>query len=345
MKYLLFSLLLILFAAGCDDDDPVRPVIEPSLSIIIDYDVTMGEQPVDVFQLSDGNLGVTLPFINQVRVVTATDGSVIETYEVPSPSGITEDDAGNLIVTTIPGVFDPSFDPTSNDTLFHGVVEIDRGTRTVTPKANFPPFVLNPDGTPNPAGVLARDAVVAPGGRIYVSDLAGGRIFLIDTDGSVSLWTDSELLLGSIDRPGPAGRPPFLTGINGMRWHDGSLYACNTDFGRLVRFPIQTDGRPGPPEVIIEDEALLGFDEFEFAEDGDIYAILAFRYELIRITPAGEVSVLFGPEDGIDNPTGLTRGTGTNASDAFITNLGFITNNAGGNAQPGLLRVSDLFVE
>ena len=338
------ALLLGALIVGCDDDDGDNATSSPppTLETIVAYDVTAGEQPIDVTVLADGNLAVTLPFLGEVRVVTAADGAVLEAYAVPAPSGIVEDARGDLIVTTIPGVFDSAFDPVTQGET-HGVSRLVRGEGSVTPLASFSPAVLNPDGTPDPEGVLARDVAAAADGTLYVSDLAGGRIFRIAPGGDVSLWSDSELLRGDVRRPGPAGRPPWLTGVNGMRLVGNALVATNTDFGRLVRFPIEPDGAAGAPEVLVEDERLLGLDEFEVASDGTVFAILAFRYELVRVSPEGEIEVIFGPTDGIDNPAGLSRGRGVDATDVFLTNLGFITDNAGDVARPGLLRVRNLF--
>lgn len=337
ISVLIVAFVLSLLVTSCEQSGNLFPgkdnpdQQEPSLEKVIAYDITQAEQPLDITYLSGDRLAVTFLFRNEVRIVDAHDGTTLRTFaNVPSPVGITTDARGDLIVTTAPGIFDPNFDPTT-DAVNHGVRKIELRTGEATALATLPFDISTSEGT------LPRDAVVDSDGRIFVSDLVGGRVFVINPDGATTLWTNDALLRGSAAFPGPDGRPPFLTGINGMRLRDSFLYACNTDFGRLLRFPIKGDGTAGKAEIIVEDEALLGFDEFEFDQNGNIYAILAFRYELLRITPDGNFSIIFGPENGIDNPAGLTKGQGQFKSDLFLTNFSFITNNAGGKAQPGLL--------
>ena len=121
---------------------------------------------------------------------------------------------------------------------------------------------------------------------------------------------------------GPALAPvesgPGHFGVNGVTYHDGAVWASNTDRQTLFRIPVTAAGAPGPVQVIAGN--LTGIDDFKFLSDRSDVAFVALNSanEVAAVFPDGRAKIVATSADGLDSPTD----TAVRRSQIFITDGG-----------------------
>ncbi|WP_043779512.1 hypothetical protein [Amycolatopsis rifamycinica] len=157
---------------------------------------------------------------------------------------------------------------------------------------------VRPSGAPRlvvplPAGTMP-NALVIDGGRFLVTDSAGGRIWQAPLrGGAASVWSAD-----------PALAPDGFFGANGLKVHDGAVWASNSDRGTIVRIPVAGGGRAGRAEV--RATGLAGIDDFDFTGRGDeILAAINQAGRLVRVGPDGSRATLLDAEDGMQGTTAV----------------------------------------
>jgi len=161
------------------------------------------------------------------------------------------------------------------------------------------------------------------------------RIWLIDQNGQVSIWKESPLFYGSVDSP-----LLHPHGVNGIVVDKAgkNIYVTVTDWGRVIRIPINGDGSAGDTEVIFESpieptpEAggnplnqekprYWGMDGITIGPDGNFYIVIVRTDELVALRPdlqackdsppspcnGDSIQVLYQGHP-LDGPTQLTFG-------------------------------------
>ena len=193
---------------------------------------------------------------------------------------------------------------------------------------------LDISGIPND---LAFDA----GGNLYVSDSARGQVWKIDREGDVSTWKTDPLLLG-LNPPGPP--LGVSVGANGIAFDAGeqNLYVANTDYGRIVRIPVNGDGLAGEAEVFVEDKnALRGADGITFDSKKNLYVAVSIQDRLVLISPTGKLITL---AEGtlLQNPASLQFGVGEEKNNLYVTSSAFLrfVGATFGTPRPALLKMS-----
>ncbi|GAA0267699.1 hypothetical protein GCM10009527_074960 [Actinomadura nitritigenes] len=151
------------------------------------------------------------------------------------------------------------------------------------------------------------NALVIDGGRhrFLVTDSAGGRIWQASlSGGKASVWSAD-----------PALAPAGFFGANGMKIHDGAVWATNSDRGTIVRVPVTEDGGSGRAEV--RATGLEGIDDFDFTGRGtEILAAINQGSELVRVGADGGHETLLDADDGMQGTTAvIVRG-----SRVYVTN-------------------------
>jgi len=323
--FLIFSMVIPLLLTNSyahDDDSDEYPEFE----ILATMDISLGEQPQGMTVLRDGRLAVSFPFLNELRIYDPESGELLETIsELPAIFGLITDNNGDVLATALSAFFDP------DNSHQHGVWRIPVNGKPATQIAEF-----SSDNLPV-------HMVITRQHEMLVSDILMGKIYKIDGVGNVTVWADDAELFGSHELPGPVGRPPFPVGIEGIHIKHGYLYGVVADFGRIVRFPINTDGSAGPIEVLLErPEQLLGLAQFVFDDENNMFAVSGFQSEIYRITPRNIVSIIGTRADGVDTPAAIVIGKGESSDKLFVTNFAFVTNNAGGDAKPSLMMIEEL---
>ncbi|MEV6987078.1 hypothetical protein AB0M95_38280 [Sphaerisporangium sp. NPDC051017] len=130
--------------------------------------------------------------------------------------------------------------------------------------------------------------------RFLVTDSTGGRIWQAPLrGGEASVWSAD-----------PALAPRGFFGANGMKIHDGAVWASNSDHGTIVRIPVTKDGGSGRAEV--RATRLEGIDDFDFTGRGtEILAAINQTSKLVRIGADGAQETLLDAEDGMQGTTAV----------------------------------------
>lgn len=176
---------------------------------------------------------------------------------------------------------------------------------------------LRPGGAPHRIAALPADGL--PNGlaldrherRLYVADSVLGTIWRVPvTGGTPTRWaTDPELAAEG-----------FL-GANGIKIHNGAVWASNLDKGTVLRVPVTRYGAAGRVET--RATGLTDIDDFAFTGRGDtLLAAINADNKVALVRPSGSHTVMLTGADGLENPTSLAvRGnTAYIASGAYFTN-------------------------
>ncbi|MFJ8604504.1 hypothetical protein ACIREM_38530 [Streptomyces shenzhenensis] len=159
---------------------------------------------------------------------------------------------------------------------------------------------LRPSGEPRLVVPLPADtfpnALVIDGkrDRFLVTDSTGGHIWQAPLrGGEASVWSAD-----------PALAPDGFFGANGMKIHDGAVWASNSDRGTIVRIPVTKDGGSGRAEI--RATALEGIDDFDFTGRGaEILAAINQSSRLVRVGADGAQETLLHAGDGMQGTTAV----------------------------------------
>ncbi|WP_286195786.1 gluconolactonase [Synechococcus sp. CCAP 1479/9] len=187
----------------------------------------------------------------------------------------------------------------------------------LTPAGDLLLTAWDADGLPtlytiSPQGVVAvlvslPDAIFLNGltplspSTYLIADSYRGAIWHLNlADQSVGLWLEHPLLARrSEDREFPA--------VNGLKIFGQMLYASNTERMQLIRIPIQPNGEPGEPEIVVEP---VNLDDFAFDREGNLYGTTHIYNSVVRITPDGRITTIAEAEQGMAGSTALAFGAG-----------------------------------
>lgn len=163
----------------------------------------------------------------------------------------------------------------------------------------FPPtggsgtvFSLGSAVTPNMNFANGLDFI---GPNLFVAD-SEGVVYALDSNGVAKVWSSDPLLAPNPSASGksPAcGFVPLAIGANGIAHDATNVYVTNTDYGRLIQIPIAADGSAGKATLIKEDcAALAGADGLVIDHDGSFLIALNAQNKIVRVTSAGDVTVV-----------------------------------------------------
>ncbi|AQZ63469.1 unnamed protein product [[Actinomadura] parvosata subsp. kistnae] len=148
--------------------------------------------------------------------------------------------------------------------------------------------------------------------RFLVTDSTGGRIWQAPLHGgTATVWSAD-----------PALAPGSFFGANGMKIHDGAVWAGNSDRGTIVRIPLTRGGGPGRAEV--RATGLAGIDDFDFTGRGtEILAAINQSSQLVRVAADGTHETLLDAGDGMQGTTAVA----VRGHRAYVTNGANLTGN------------------
>jgi sugar lactone lactonase YvrE len=195
------------------------------------------------------------------------------------------------------------------------------------------PFTLADAVTPPMAFANGLDF---KGQDLYVAD-SEGVIYQVSQAGVAAVWSNDPLLAPSMSACG--GAVPLPIGANGIVHDANNFYVTNTNFGRLIRIPIRSDGSAGPATVIKEDcAALVGADGLLIdPKDNTFIIALNVQNKVVRVAMDGSsVSVLAagGPFANPASPIIDTSAGGQRR--VIVSNTAFFTP-ADAGMSPGLV--------
>jgi sugar lactone lactonase YvrE len=294
---------LLLLAIGS------APLLATShLTTVIAFDPTRGELPEGIAIDGQGNIYVGMAGNGEIWRITPAGQAGIYA-RLPSPgegfmTGLAFDRQGYLYVAM------SSFNPAT-----HGIWWVGSSGEM----GLWVP--MEPTALPNWLEFW--------GSTLLVSDSTGGRVWQIDPSGNLSLWVESDLLMGD-----PALSPiPIPIGANGMAIWGSTLYVANTNFGRIVGIPTRPDGSAGTPAVVVADGMLGGADGITFDDDGTLYVAVNGQDAIVAVSPNGDLTPLAWGYP-LQNPASLA----IVGEDLYITNFAIVK--PPGTQEPGLLRLA-----
>ena len=253
--------------------------------IAVHFDLAKGQTPENIALAPGGGEYVTFAEARQVARISA-NGSihVLATMPLPADGGV--------------------HTPALGFPLTVGIVRADDGTLYflyATGTADLTGvWRLRPGGEPQriaalPANGLPNGLALDPRtGTLYATDSVLGTIWSVPvTGGTPTAWSTA-----------PQLSPTGFLGANGLKVHDGAVWAGNLDRGTVLRIPILRDGRAGA--VLTRATGLTGIDDFAFTGRGDqILAALNGPSEVALVQPDGTHSIVLSPADGLQNPTSI----------------------------------------
>jgi sugar lactone lactonase YvrE len=180
------------------------------------------------------------------------------------------------------------------------------------------------------------------GANLFVAD-SEGVIYELDPSGAATVWSKDPLLAPNPAASGssPAcGFVPLAIGANGIVHDANNVYVTNTDYGRLIKIPIAADGSAGTAAVLKEDcGSLAGADGLVLDRDGSFIVAVNAQNKIVRVTPAGDVTVIAsGPPLATPGSVLIDNGGAGGARRLLITNTMFFSPQDAG-LSPGLLEL------
>lgn len=249
------------------------------------FDLTKGQTPENVALAPDGSAYVTFAKGRQVAEVSPTGAvRILATLPAPADGGV--------------------HTPALGFPLTLGIVRAQDGTLYflyATGTADLTGvWRLRPGGQPQriaalPANGLPNGLALDPCSHtLYVTDSVLGTIWSVPTGGgTATAWSTAPELAAT----------GFL-GANGLKIHNGAVWATNLDQGTVLRIPVLRGGRAGT--VHTEATGLVGIDDFAFTGHGDqLLAALNGPGEVALVQPDGSHSLVLTSADGLQNPTSI----------------------------------------
>jgi hypothetical protein len=261
--------------------------IVTDLHTVASFDYATGQQPESVTVNPDQSLTVSmLGYLN---------GQPPELLRV-SPSGqqtvLVTGNAGEAISGNVRG---------HDGSIYYNMISADPARSGI--------WRIPPGGAPEriaaTPGAFLNGLTIDPVTQIlYSCDSSTGTIWSVPASGgTASQWLVSQALA-------PAQSGPGHLGVNGVEFHQGAVWASNTDKGTLLRIPVTGTGAPGPVQVAAS--GLPSIDDFKFlsARSGIVFAALNGQDEVAVVYPNGRSRVVLSAADGLAYPSDtFIRGT------------------------------------
>lgn len=272
-----------------------------SARIAVHFDLAKGQMPENIALGPGGDAYVTFAAARQIAEVTRSGATrVLATLPAPSDGGVHTPVLGFALTTGIVRAHD--------GTLY---VLYATGTSDLTGL-----WRLRPGGEPRRIAALPASGL--PNGlawdqrthSLYVTDSVLGTIWRVPADGgTATAWSTAPELAST----------GFL-GANGLKIHNGAVWATNLDKGTVLRIPIRRGGHAG--QVQTRATGLVGIDDFAFTGQGDrILAALNGPGEVALVQPDGTHSIVLNEADGLQNPTSVAVRGGT----VYVPSAAYLT--------------------
>jgi sugar lactone lactonase YvrE len=265
-----------------------------ALSFVAQFSESASQLPEGLWAT---NAGTGTPIVSWAPLATLVTGpedgggaqTLLGAASGTLTAGITSDATGNLFVGVMAAsAIGDGTTSAASSTPAPGVY--------VVPADGGSPSLFSPGASTTPP-MNAANGLVFVGDNPFVAD-SEGAIYEIAPGGAATVWSSDPLLAqASASSPGCANDAgaivPLAIGANGIAVDaaKANLYVTNTDFGRVLRFPI-TSGGAGPVSTIVEDCSIAGADGIQVASDGSLIVAVNAQNKIVRVTATGGLMVL-----------------------------------------------------
>ncbi len=307
-------------AAGDASED----VQAPSPTVVARFDPSMGQLPEGLWEVSPdavGFVGTTGTPITAwaplaAPVTIGADGGVQSfgalAAGAPQSSytlGVITDGAGNVYYAVAAAAAPPN-NPAP------GIYKLPAGGGGTATAFSLGSAATPPMSFPNGLDFQGTD--------LFVAD-SEGVIYKIDAGGVASVWSQDPLLAPGMAACG--GMVPLPIGANGIVHDANNVYVTNTNYGRLIKIPINANGSAGAAALIKEDcAALVGADGLVIdPNDGTFLVALNVQNKIVRISPDGSSITVLASGSPLANPASPIIDTAGGARRLLVTNPAFFT--------------------
>ena len=286
-----------LLTAAASATAATEPLSEPRVAA--HFGLAASQQPENITVDRTGSAYLTFSFARQiVRIAPGGRPHVLATLPAPAKAstpnlgkafvgGIARAGDGTLYVTYATGTADLT-----------GVWAVRTGGRPHRIAA------LPADGLPNG---LALDQHTH---RLYVTDSVHGVIYRLPArGGKATVWARGEAL-----------QPSTFAGANGLKLHNGAVWATNLDRGTVLRIPVTARGTAG--DIQVRATGMPSIDDFAFTGHGDTLLAARDDNEVDLVRPDGTHTAVLTAADGLETPTSVA----VHGSTVYVPSAAYLTN-------------------
>ncbi|MFG2281759.1 SMP-30/gluconolactonase/LRE family protein [Streptomyces asoensis] len=274
-----------------------EPLSEPHLTDR--FSLAAGQQPENITVDRTGSAYLTFSFARQiVRIAPGGHARVLATLPTPAKAstpnlgkafagGIARADDGTLYVTYATGTADLT-----------GVWAVHPGDRPHRIAA------LPADGLPNGLALDQRTQ------KLYVTDSVHGVVYRLPArGGEATVWARGEAL-----------EPSTFAGANGLKLHNGAVWATNLDKGTVLRIPVTAHGAAG--RIQVHATGMPSIDDFAFTGRGDTLLAARDDNQVDLVRPDGTHTAVLTSADGLQTPTSVA----VHGHTVYVPSAAYLTN-------------------
>ncbi|MFF7051525.1 SMP-30/gluconolactonase/LRE family protein [Streptomyces griseorubiginosus] len=292
-----FAVAAALLTSAATATAATDPLSRPH--VVTHFSLASSQQPENITVDRTGSAYLTFSFARQI-VRLSPGGHLHALATLPAPTkastpnlgkafvgGIARADDGTLYVTYATGTADLT-----------GVWAVRPGGRPHRIAA------LPADGLPNGLALDARRH------RLYVTDSVRGVIYSLPADGgTATVWARGRAL-----------EPSTFAGVNGLKLHDGAVWATNLDEGTILRIPVTPRGTADRIEV--RATGMPSIDDFAFTGHGDTLLAARDDNEVDLVRPDGTHTAVLTAADGLETPTSVA----VHGDTVYVPSAAYLTN-------------------
>ncbi|MFE1922361.1 SMP-30/gluconolactonase/LRE family protein [Streptomyces asoensis] len=274
-----------------------EPLSEPHIADR--FSLATGQQPENITVDRTGSAYLTFSFARQiVRIAPGGHARVLATLPAPAKAstpnlgkafvgGIARADDGTLYVTYATGTADLT-----------GVWAVHPGGRPHRIAA------LPADGLPNGLALDQRTQ------KLYVTDSVHGVVYRLPArGGEATVWARGEAL-----------EPSTFAGANGLKLHNGAVWATNLDKGTVLRIPVTAHGGAG--RIQVHATGMPSIDDFAFTGRGDTLLAARDDNQVDLVRPDGTHTAVLTSADSLQTPTSVA----VHGHTVYVPSAAYLTN-------------------
>ncbi|MEU2338769.1 hypothetical protein ABZ608_35260 [Streptomyces sp. NPDC013172] len=281
-----------------------EPLSKPHIAA--HFTLSAEQQPENITLGGDGSAYLTFSFARQIVRVTPS-GRIRVLATLPAPAKANTPNLGKAFV----GGIARAHDGTLYVTYATGTDDL-TGIRAIRPGGRPHRIAALPaGGLPNGLALDRRT------GRLYVTDSVHGVIYRVPArGGKATVWAEGDAL-----------KPSTFAGANGLKLHNGAVWATNLDKGTVLRIPLTARGPAG--KIQVRATGMPSIDDFAFTGHGDTLLAARDDNQVDLVRPDGTHTAVLTAADGLQTPTSVA----VHGNTVYVPSAAYLTHKG-----PNLLR-------